>query len=356
MPTSLGNINIYKVSVGDLYNISKISIGEQVVYSAGNIVTYIVDENTIYQEEVDEGESCLSPTSFDIPSKSGYVFAGWSETPNGDILIRKTMDGNPITLYAKYVSMSAVTFNYTGSVQKYIIPITGLYLLTAFGAGGGGGVSRISKPYRRCGGGTGGKSTLYRPLTAGDELYIVCGGRGSTGSPGSAYSNLGGYNGGGNSAHDGYLDQCSGSGGGATHIATVSGLLSNISPSNVLIVAGGGGGGGNAEGSSGGNGGGGRSAASGNGAYGKGGNNAGYFAAGGGGGFYGGGGGVTQGSGGQGGSGYIPSSVTNYGGITYTNTNIVGSGSIGGLSGLSDYAAPDREAGHGYASIQLIST
>ena len=45
-------------------------IGATRVYSAGNVVTYHVDSGVTYQEEVDDGESCLSPKTF-TPAKSG---------------------------------------------------------------------------------------------------------------------------------------------------------------------------------------------------------------------------------------------------------------------------------------------
>lgn len=115
MPSSAGDINIYKVSIGDLYNISKISVGEKVVYTAGNIVTYHVDTGVAYQEEADEGVSCLSPKSF-TPAKAGWEFVGWRQdtSAGGNVLGSLVMGDDPITLYAVFRQSVTVTY-YNGS-------------------------------------------------------------------------------------------------------------------------------------------------------------------------------------------------------------------------------------------------
>lgn len=71
------------------------------VYSAGEIVTYYVN-GVVYKEEVEDGESVLSPTSF-TPSVSGATFLGWSESKSStSVLTSKVMNGEPITLYGVY--------------------------------------------------------------------------------------------------------------------------------------------------------------------------------------------------------------------------------------------------------------
>lgn len=91
-----------KVYVGSK-KVKKVFAGDNRVYSAGNICTYHVDGLT-YREEVDEGESCLSPTSF-IPEKSGYTFIGWSlESSGGDVLSDFIMGDTPVTLYAQWIA------------------------------------------------------------------------------------------------------------------------------------------------------------------------------------------------------------------------------------------------------------
>lgn len=197
------------------------------------------------------------------------------------------------------------SFSYTGGVQSFTIPYDGLYKLEVWGA----------KGYSTAGG-NGGYSYGYKEFKKGTVLYICCGGNNNQYDAN--------YNGGGkgNSKGPGY------SGGGATHIALVTGTIASIGVTNFvtnkkgLIVAGGGGGGryvgdearaGGAGGGTtggmgaynGGTGNGGTQTAGGNsktdGSFGTGANSTGY-GPGGGGGLYGGGG---EHSGAGGGSGYI---------------------------------------------------
>lgn len=87
-------------------------IGATRVYSAGgNIVTYCVDSGVTYQEEVDEGASCLSPKTF-TPSKSGWEFVGWRSdaVANGSVLSSKVMDDGIVTLYAVFRKAVTVTY------------------------------------------------------------------------------------------------------------------------------------------------------------------------------------------------------------------------------------------------------
>lgn len=130
----------------------------------------------------------------------------------------------------------AKDFAYTGDVQTIVIPHTALYKLEVWGGSGG------------CNGGNGGYSIGYKPLKKGMVLYVCCGGVGGTDRQGESIGARvvgGGYNGGGY-AYGGASEM--GGGGGATHIAFVTGTLRNIGKtsfvdnSNGLIVAGGGGG------------------------------------------------------------------------------------------------------------------
>ena len=129
------------------------------------------------------------------------------------------------------------TFNYTGGVQTLVVPTTGLYKLEVWGARGG-----YTSAYDVYTNNKGGHSVGYKKLTAGTTLFITCGGMGGQGSGGN-YS--GGYNGGGSANVGPYPAHGSG-GGGATHIALVSGELATIGKTvfdaQGLIVAGGGGG------------------------------------------------------------------------------------------------------------------
>lgn len=221
-------------------------------------------------------------------------------------------------------------FAYTGGMQEFIVPISGLYLLEVWGAQGGDYGGYDIKP-----GGYGGYTKGYKILKKGDVLYICVGGRGrfyqDGGLSASGYSVNGGYNGGGGviGAASRYSKS---SGGGATHIGTFNSTLAEHgNVDGLYIVAGGGGGacggpagqsnangygkgpGGSGGGINGGNGvasvyggistGGGQTL-SGSHAFGRGGDTTPAYSGAGGGGLYGGQNGDQSGSGG-GGSGYI---------------------------------------------------
>ena len=135
------------------------------------------------------------------------------------------------------------TFSYTdNNMYTYTVPEGATSLtLEVWGAQGGSYSSSYS-------GGYGGysKGTLNNP-TAGTTLYVVVGGQGgtNTSTPSTGGAQItGGYNGGGNSIVHFWNEHWSlpQAGGGATHIATRTGVLSSLSSyqSDVLIVAGGG--------------------------------------------------------------------------------------------------------------------
>ena len=129
-------------------------------------------------------------------------------------------------------------FDYTGSEQTLTIPITGTYKLETWGAeGGSANATHV--------GGAGGYSVGNIFLNSGETLYVNVGGAGTVDNDFNQKTYVtGGYNGGGNAC--GFKDKLTSAGGGATHIALSSGLLSSLSNSknDILIVSGGGGGGG----------------------------------------------------------------------------------------------------------------
>ncbi len=116
------------------------------------------------------------------------------------------------------------TFNYTGSLQTWVVP-AGVTSVTieCYGAQGGRGTQTTST------GGLGGYATGTLAVSAGQTLNIYVGGQGG-------YSSAGGWNGGGGYGSGSYN---SGSGGGASDVRVGGTALSNR-----VIVAGGGGGGG----------------------------------------------------------------------------------------------------------------
>ena len=116
MPIYAGNQKLKKLYIEN-QAVKKAYLGNQLVYSAGNIVTYHVDAGVRYQEEVGEGESCLSPKTF-TPQKAGWAFVGWrtDATASGDVLAGKVMGDNPVTLYAVFTHPVTVTY-YNGSAS-----------------------------------------------------------------------------------------------------------------------------------------------------------------------------------------------------------------------------------------------
>lgn len=213
-------------------------------------------------------------------------------------------------------------FGYTGGIQTFTVPCNGIYQLAVWGGKGGNGGNNDGAMDN---GGRGGYSLGYIYLKKSEILYIVCGGVGSSSMTNEPIP--GGYNGGaignGYPWHP-YYSICGG-GGGATHIARVTGLLSSLASTytdNLLIVAGGGGGAGGttAGGAGGGLSGGGSNPGTqtgGGGTFGQGAHSS--YAGGGGGGFY---GGLNDG----GGSGYIGGvpTFTSRTGNTYTPSTTAG--------------------------------
>lgn len=213
----------------------------------------------------------------------------------------------------------SITFSYTGNVQAYTVESSGFYKIEVWGAQGDA---------------NGGYAVGYKKLRKNQILYIAVGGQGERKSPyttGGAYTNAGGWNGGGYGQNAGNSENTTtyrygGGGGGATHIALVDGTLASIgydsfvNQGNGLIVAGGGGGnaadmyrgtsyaGGSGGGTNGGNaqGGAGGTQTTGNG-FGQGGNAPRIYRGGGGGGLYGGYAGYDDAPrcAGGGGSGYV---------------------------------------------------
>ncbi len=134
-----------------------------------------------------------------------------------------------------YKVVEEFPFEYTGTIQsKYFNP--GFYMIECMGAQGGEYSSSAAR------GGHGGYCQAYIELTTRTKLYIVVGGQGDFGLGRRVE---GGYNGGGYT-HPSSQGKGAGSGGGATHVAKTSGLLSTFTTTTkkkkLLAVAGGGGG------------------------------------------------------------------------------------------------------------------
>lgn len=122
-------------------------------------------------------------------------------------------------------------FPYNGGIQSLTGMAAGYYKLEVWGAAGGNDGTGV--------GGRGGYSVGMFSAASNTTLYVGVGGAGGNGT-----GTGGGYNGGGHAGTAG----SSGAGGGATHIAKITGTIAAIGTGrkdNILIVAGGGGGGGN---------------------------------------------------------------------------------------------------------------
>lgn len=166
-------------------------------------------------------------TSIAIVSEDGIVTGISPGTTQITVLSKdnKISKSISVTVTAPFVSKD---FIYKESAHIFTVPETGRYLLEAWGGQGQGMlVHTTTTP-----GGKGGYAKGTVSLIEGTTIYIYTGG------------GLGKYyNGGGRSGGEGKA------GGGATHIAKRSGLLSSLSAykDDVLIVAGGGGAGGGYE-------------------------------------------------------------------------------------------------------------
>lgn len=126
-------------------------------------------------------------------------------------------------------------YEFTNTEQYFIANKTGTYKLEVWGAQGANRNGKTS--------GFGGYSTGRLALQKNEKIYINVGGQGTDNCTNDSRGSCkGGYNGGGNSYFN--SGERWGSGGGATHIAKTTGILSSLSPNtngvgDIIIVAGG---------------------------------------------------------------------------------------------------------------------
>lgn len=141
-----------------------------------------------------------------------------------------------ITSPSSIVAGDILKCSYTGAEVSITLP-AGVYSIDCYGGEGGvGGRYQNYSSYAIAG--LGGHSTGTLALSSQTTLYLNVGGKGENYYGTATDVRPGGYNGGGSNGSYG------GVGGGATHIATRSGLLSSLenNKSSIIIVAGGGGG------------------------------------------------------------------------------------------------------------------
>jgi len=135
-----------------------------------------------------------------------------------------------ILLFSVRALAQSSTFNYTGSVQSYTVPVTGTFTIDM--AGGAGGSGDGGSGGSAWAGGLGGRVVCSLSVTAGQVLSIIVAGAGTTQT--TAATAPGGYLGGGNGTSLTTDSYTGGGGGGASYI---------ITGGDSIIIAGGGGGG-----------------------------------------------------------------------------------------------------------------
>lgn len=90
---------------------------ERIFPNAGN-VTYYVDADKVYNEEIDIDESILNPKTF-LPQKDGYTFHGWRKdsVASGTVLSNEIMTGENVVLYAVFKQNITVSYSGNGSTS-----------------------------------------------------------------------------------------------------------------------------------------------------------------------------------------------------------------------------------------------
>jgi len=151
-----------------------------------------------------------------------------STTPESEVA-KKDNGYAKVTYIGAKISTAKLTwkYKYTGTTQEFTAPETGVYKLEVWGAAGGDASSSYI-------GGYGAYSEGQIRLNKNDKIYITVGEKPIT--------STGGYNGGGDGGNNNYGVGLGG--GGATHMATITGELKDLhdNQDKVIIVAGGGGG------------------------------------------------------------------------------------------------------------------
>ena len=185
---------------------------------------------TTYYYSNDGGKSYVTSASntytFTSQSNPSYAYKAYSVDASGN-----TSRVFETSTYGYYGLV-----DYSNQEQIKTITEPGYYKLETWGAQGGS-----ANGYA---GGYGGYSVGYIYLNGNQQLYIAVGGAGSTTPAGTALAVAGGYNGGGATGGQACCGRIFGSGGGATHIATIPGVLASLenNKDGILIVSGGGGG------------------------------------------------------------------------------------------------------------------
>ncbi len=229
-------------------------LGLLIIIGIGFEVTTFINKKTYLSEDDVIGVYINNELSTDIPSKDSAIFqkaicddsntkVTW-DNDNWGLLISNLNKKVKCNLYF-YSGETVFNFDYTGAEQTFIAPVSGTYKLETWGAQGG---SSIKNAHLLELGGYGGFASGFVILSKNDVVYLNVGGTGSVAVKGQ--DTAGGYNGGGSGTWDNSIFEINdnqfetgGGGGGATHIATKSGLLNSLEnyKNDIYIVSGGGG-------------------------------------------------------------------------------------------------------------------
>ena len=239
----------------------------KIISSSSYIITKVDSVEPIIEldipEKIIEEKEYEIPTSVKFGSSGGNVSCKSGEneittTKNLEIgeykiiCVATSNSGkvNTITKNINVIGKVDLSFESINGEQTFIAPISGTYKLEVWGASGG----TVSQSYR---GGYGAYSTGDIHIDENQVLYINIGGVGEVTSSAIDQIAQGGYNGGGSGANYSLqADRVAGGGGGATHIAFVSGKLASLEKykgslsddgkyyvsNDIVIVSGGGGG------------------------------------------------------------------------------------------------------------------
>ena len=195
-------------------------INKKTMIDEENLAVYV--NNQLVSTIPKKGEAIYIKSVCDTDAKASWNNDSWS------LFINNLNQKTKCNLYF-YSGQTVFDFDYTGGEQNFIAPVSGTYRLETWGAQGGSSYLTV--------GGYGGYSKGMIFLDKDQKIYVNVGG--------TTTSINGGYNGGGNgnTTNVGDVNLYLG-GGGATNIATKTGILSELEnyKTNILIVSGGGGG------------------------------------------------------------------------------------------------------------------
>ena len=212
-------------------------------YTANKTVTITTKQNYVTQYSLDLGKTWVEYTNpVVIKNRDTIIIARWIDN-NGKFIGASSMDITKI--YDDIGIDESVDYDFTGDVQSFVAPATGIYKFEAWGAQGGSAIEVENDGHTENAiGGLGAYTSGKILLNKGEKIYVYVGGEGGNRTYMSTGSVLGGWNGGGQGAvARTSCYQQNGSGGGATDFRLVGRAWDNtLSLNSRIMVASGGGG------------------------------------------------------------------------------------------------------------------